>query len=296
MPKVDSVRTSGVIIKDWFSDDDDTLVDSQEDSQTTVKPSFKKIEFTKARNESVKSDKQADKPKMVTQKYEVDRKDWNVSTVERNGVTTVKTSAGYVWRSKITDLNNVSKDGSGSWISKRVNLIDPQGRLNGGYLRAYVRVIAGTDDEDSDSELLIPTQWSDESKNEKRAKRWREEFKWKRSLFEIDLTFGINGFDLEKGIEVMKDKVIQEHVYEEEVFLNNNIGKQSCDPVEMPSEAMEQGMDDHVPDEIDGSKCDHVPNHVSNLEVLVCKQVANHGGDELVDKGIPLKGKRVYAE
>nr|GEX23539.1 putative ribonuclease H-like domain-containing protein [Tanacetum cinerariifolium] len=64
MPKVDSVRTSGVIIKDWDSDDEDTLVDTQVDSQTTVKPSFKKIKFTKARNEFVKSDKQADKPKM----------------------------------------------------------------------------------------------------------------------------------------------------------------------------------------------------------------------------------------
>nr|GEU53326.1 ribonuclease H-like domain-containing protein [Tanacetum cinerariifolium] len=269
MPKVDYVRTSGVIIKDWFSDDEDTLVDSQEDSQTTVKPSFKKIELTKARNEYVKSDKQADKPKMVTQKDKVDRKDWNgnltqksrpfykstvlntmiskktvntvrvngvntagqtvVSIVEGNGVTAVKTSAGYVWRPKMTDLNNVFNDSSGSWISKRVNSIDPQGRLK-------------------------------------------------------------------KGIEVMKDKVIQEHVYEEEVLLNNNIGKQSGDLVEMPSEAMEQGMDDHVPDKIDGAKCDQVPNHVPNLEVLVCKQVANHDSDELVDKGRLLKRKRVYAE
>nr|GFB29981.1 hypothetical protein [Tanacetum cinerariifolium] len=75
MPKVNSVRTSGVIIKDWISDDEDTLVDTQVDSQTTVKPSFKKIEFTKAKNESVKSDKQADKPKMVTQNSKENRKD-----------------------------------------------------------------------------------------------------------------------------------------------------------------------------------------------------------------------------
>ncbi|GJT26055.1 retrovirus-related pol polyprotein from transposon TNT 1-94 [Tanacetum coccineum] len=80
------------------------------------------------------------------------------------------------------------------------------------------------------------------------AKRWREEFEWKRSLFEIDLMFGINAFDLYKGIESMKDNVSQVHVYEEEVPLNNNIGKQSGDLVEMPSEAMEWGMDDHVPD------------------------------------------------
>ncbi|GJZ80829.1 hypothetical protein Tco_0645823 [Tanacetum coccineum] len=97
----------------------------------------------------------------------------------------------------------------------------------------------------------------------------------------------------------MKDKVSQEHVCEEDVLLNNNIGKQSGDLVEMPSEAVEQGMDDHVPDEIDGAKCEQLPNHVvnkGNLEVLVCKQVANHVGDELVDKGRPLKRKRVYAE
>ncbi|GKA74138.1 hypothetical protein Tco_0780440 [Tanacetum coccineum] len=52
-----------------------------------------------------------------------------VSTVKGTRVTAVKASAGYVWRSKMTDLNNVSKDNSGSWVSKRVNYIDPQGRL-----------------------------------------------------------------------------------------------------------------------------------------------------------------------
>nr|GEX57422.1 ribonuclease H-like domain-containing protein [Tanacetum cinerariifolium] len=75
--KGDSVRTSRVIIEDWVSDDEDTLVDTQVDSQTTVKPSFIKIEFTKARNEFFKSHKQADKPKMVTQNSKADRKDWN---------------------------------------------------------------------------------------------------------------------------------------------------------------------------------------------------------------------------
>ncbi|GKE00749.1 hypothetical protein Tco_1388732 [Tanacetum coccineum] len=120
--------------------------------------------------------------------------------------------------------------------------------------------LTGMDDEGEVTELLIPTSWSDESKNEKRAKRWRKKFEWKRSLFEIDLTFGINAFDLDKGTESMKDKVSQEHVCEEEVPLNNNIGKQIGDIVEMPSETVEQGMDDHV------------------------------------DKGRPLKRKRVYAE
>ncbi|GJT04822.1 putative ribonuclease H-like domain-containing protein [Tanacetum coccineum] len=44
-----------------------------------------------------------------------------VSTVKRNGVTAVKASAGCVWRPKMIDLNNGSKDNSGSWISKRGN-------------------------------------------------------------------------------------------------------------------------------------------------------------------------------
>ncbi|GJS39746.1 putative ribonuclease H-like domain-containing protein [Tanacetum coccineum] len=54
-----------------------------------------------------------------------------VSIVKGNKVTTVKALAGCVWRPKMTDLNNGSKDNSRSFISKRVNYIDPQGRLNG---------------------------------------------------------------------------------------------------------------------------------------------------------------------
>nr|GEX32364.1 hypothetical protein [Tanacetum cinerariifolium] len=51
-------------------------------------------------------------------------------------------------------------------------------------------------------------------------------------------------------------------------------GKQSGDLVEMSSEAVEQGMGDHVPDEIDGAKNEQLPNHVvkkCNLGFLVCK-------------------------
>ncbi|GJR78831.1 putative ribonuclease H-like domain-containing protein [Tanacetum coccineum] len=44
-----------------------------------------------------------------------------VSTIKGNGVTAVKASAGCVWRPRKTDLNNGSKDNSGSWISKRGN-------------------------------------------------------------------------------------------------------------------------------------------------------------------------------
>ncbi|GJZ27450.1 hypothetical protein Tco_0571703 [Tanacetum coccineum] len=54
-----------------------------------------------------------------------------VSVVKENGVTAVKASAGCVWRPKMTDLNNVYKDNSGSSVSKRVNYIDSQDKLIG---------------------------------------------------------------------------------------------------------------------------------------------------------------------
>ncbi|GJT00353.1 hypothetical protein Tco_0821522 [Tanacetum coccineum] len=72
----------------------------------------------------------------------------------------------------------------------------------------------------------------------------------------------------------MKDKVSKEQVCEEE-------------------------MDDNVSDEIDGAKVEQVPNPVvknGSLEFLICKEVANHGVNELLDKRRPLKRKRVYAE
>ncbi|GJU46928.1 hypothetical protein Tco_1204194 [Tanacetum coccineum] len=202
MPRVESVRPSGVIIEDWVSDDDEDIFQSN-DLQATDKPSFKKIEFTNARNESVKP-KQAEKPRITTQNPKVDKRYWNgkmtqklglgfgftkkacfvcggyshlikdcdfhdkrmakksvlrnigkntgqkeirpvwnsaqkinhqnkfvpsavltrqtaVSAVKGNGVTTVKASAGCVWRPKMTDLNSVSKNNSGSWVSKRGN-------------------------------------------------------------------------------------------------------------------------------------------------------------------------------
>ncbi|GJR17061.1 hypothetical protein Tco_0965588 [Tanacetum coccineum] len=102
VPKDNSVRTNEVLIEDWVSDHEDIF--QSEDSQTTVKPSFKKIECTKAKNEPVKSDKQAVKSRMITQypKEKVNTVRVNgvntagqtvVSTVKGNGVTAVKASA-----------------------------------------------------------------------------------------------------------------------------------------------------------------------------------------------------------
>ncbi|GKE69854.1 hypothetical protein Tco_1527926, partial [Tanacetum coccineum] len=215
MPRVESVRPSGVIIEDWVSDDDEDIFQFN-DLQATDKSTFKKIKFTNARNESIKP-KQAEKHRITTQNPKERRlvkrservpvstakkrslrattststfrpvntvthtnrvnvsklktndfhkshspirrpfykstapntrisnekvntirvNDVNtagqiaVSAVKENGVTAVKASAGCVWRPKMTDLNNVYKDNSGSWVSKRVNYIDSQDRLNG---------------------------------------------------------------------------------------------------------------------------------------------------------------------
>ncbi|GJV43112.1 hypothetical protein Tco_1427648 [Tanacetum coccineum] len=83
MPRVESVRPSGVIIEDWVSDDEDIF--QSNDLQATYKPSFKRIEFTNARNESVKS-KQAEKPRIITQNPTVDRRDWNEKMTQKLGL------------------------------------------------------------------------------------------------------------------------------------------------------------------------------------------------------------------
>ncbi|GKB07242.1 ribonuclease H-like domain-containing protein [Tanacetum coccineum] len=83
MTRVESVRPSGVIIEDWVSDDEDIF--QSNDLQATEKPSFKRIEFTNARNEFVKP-KQADKPRIITQNPKVDRRDWNGQMTQKLGL------------------------------------------------------------------------------------------------------------------------------------------------------------------------------------------------------------------
>ncbi|GJZ41068.1 hypothetical protein Tco_0587954 [Tanacetum coccineum] len=79
-------KTSASTSKGEASVSDDEDIFQTVDLQTTVKPSFKKIKFNKARNESVKTDKQADKPKMVTQNPKVDRRDWNGKSTQKLGL------------------------------------------------------------------------------------------------------------------------------------------------------------------------------------------------------------------
>ncbi|GJW39308.1 hypothetical protein Tco_0065153 [Tanacetum coccineum] len=64
-------RAYGVIIEDWVSDDEDIF--QSNDLQAKDKPSFKRIEFTNARNESVKS-KQAEKARIIPQNPKEDRR------------------------------------------------------------------------------------------------------------------------------------------------------------------------------------------------------------------------------
>nr|GEW92467.1 hypothetical protein [Tanacetum cinerariifolium] len=66
----------------------------------------------------------------------------------------------------------------------------------------------------------------------------------------------------------------------------------------MPSEAVKQGMDDHVSNELDGVKCHthsiaNIGRKKGGLEFLVCKQAPKHGVEELVDRGRPMKRKKV---
>ncbi|GJT32536.1 ribonuclease H-like domain-containing protein [Tanacetum coccineum] len=80
---IESGRPSGVIIEDRVSDDEDIF--QSNDLQATDKPSLKRIEFTNARNESVKP-KQAEKPRITTQNPKVDRRDWNGQMTQKLGL------------------------------------------------------------------------------------------------------------------------------------------------------------------------------------------------------------------
>ncbi|GJY42209.1 ribonuclease H-like domain-containing protein [Tanacetum coccineum] len=109
MPRVKSDRPSRVIIEDWVWKN---TAKQPFINQQYLIPGFQRKKLIPVRVNGVNTTGQT-----------------AVSTVKGNGVTAVNASAGYVWRPKMTDLNNGFKDNSGSWISKRVNYIDPQGRL-----------------------------------------------------------------------------------------------------------------------------------------------------------------------
>ncbi|GKA39203.1 hypothetical protein Tco_0731754 [Tanacetum coccineum] len=98
--KTSASMLSGVIIKEWVSDDDEDIFQSN-NSQATNKPSFKRIEFTNARNESVKP-KQAEKPRIITQNPKVDKRDWNGKMTQKLGL-----GFGFTKKAFLTRLRRV---------------------------------------------------------------------------------------------------------------------------------------------------------------------------------------------
>ncbi|GJX47958.1 ribonuclease H-like domain-containing protein [Tanacetum coccineum] len=102
MPRVESVRPSGIFIKDWVSDDEDIF--QSDNLQATDKPSLKRIEFTNARNESVKP-KQAEKPRIITQNP---KKMAKKSVLKNMGKNTGQREIRPVWNS-VQRINHQNK-------------------------------------------------------------------------------------------------------------------------------------------------------------------------------------------
>nr|GEY90961.1 retrovirus-related Pol polyprotein from transposon TNT 1-94 [Tanacetum cinerariifolium] len=98
-PKED--RSSASRIEDWKTESDD-------DDVFTPEPIPAKIDFMKA-----------------------------VSVVNGNGVTAIKTSAGYVWRPRVNAIDQLSKDNR--WIYTQVDYVDLQGRLKESSTKPPVR-------------------------------------------------------------------------------------------------------------------------------------------------------------
>ncbi|GJW85533.1 putative ribonuclease H-like domain-containing protein, partial [Tanacetum coccineum] len=131
--RVESVRPSGVIIEDWVSDDDERMAKKsvlknmgKNTGQREIRPVWNNVQRINHQNKFVPS---AVLTRILNEKVNTVRvkgvntaRQTAVSTVKGNRVTAVKALAGCVWRPKITNLNNVSKDNSGSWVLKRGNL------------------------------------------------------------------------------------------------------------------------------------------------------------------------------
>nr|GEV42586.1 putative ribonuclease H-like domain-containing protein [Tanacetum cinerariifolium]GEV42589.1 putative ribonuclease H-like domain-containing protein [Tanacetum cinerariifolium] len=126
IPKDYSMRTSGVLIKDWRMSKKYVLNDMGKGTgQRVVRPIWNNTQKINHQNKFVPTAvlTRISKGKVNTVRVNgIDTaRQTAVSTVEGNGVTAVKASAGCVWKPKMTNLNNVSQDSSGSWTSKRGN-------------------------------------------------------------------------------------------------------------------------------------------------------------------------------
>ncbi|GJV53801.1 ribonuclease H-like domain-containing protein [Tanacetum coccineum] len=124
IPRVKSVRPSRVIIKDYVSDDDENIFQSN-DLQVTDKPSFKRIEFTNARNEYVKP-KQVENPRIITQNPKVDRRDWNGKMTQKLVLTRlgrVPVSAAKQSSPRATTLTSTFRPVNTATHTNRVNIL-----------------------------------------------------------------------------------------------------------------------------------------------------------------------------
>ncbi|GJX35773.1 putative reverse transcriptase, RNA-dependent DNA polymerase [Tanacetum coccineum] len=156
------VRPSAPIIEEWESDSDDDCV---------IRPSFeqnKPIVATKSGLMPVNAAKQSSpraaasistarhistvsiKPKVYTAKVNnvtIAGPEIVVSTAERKRENAVESSACWIWRPTGKVIDHISKD-SGSYMPKRFDYVDPQGRLkhmtrNMSYLTDYQDIDGG---------------------------------------------------------------------------------------------------------------------------------------------------------
>nr|GEY27446.1 hypothetical protein [Tanacetum cinerariifolium] len=122
-------NVSATIIKDWVSNSEDENEIETESKQ--IKPSFAKVKFVKP-TKHVKSPRKSVKKEENNRQTKYPRKNSQslrvASAVQGNGENVVKSSACWIWRPTGNVIDPISKD-SGSYMLKRFNYVDLQGRL-----------------------------------------------------------------------------------------------------------------------------------------------------------------------
>nr|GEX66133.1 retrovirus-related Pol polyprotein from transposon TNT 1-94 [Tanacetum cinerariifolium] len=126
-------NVSEPIIEDWVSDSEDENKIKTDSKQ--IKPSFAKEKLVKS-TEHVKSPRKSVKQKESNRQTRYPRKTSQsprvVSVVQGNMENDVKSSACWIWRPTGNVIDHISKD-SGSYMLKRFNYVDLQGRLKPTY-------------------------------------------------------------------------------------------------------------------------------------------------------------------
>ncbi|GJT81674.1 heat stress transcription factor B-4-like protein [Tanacetum coccineum] len=110
---------------------------------------------------------------------------------------------------------------SGAGVARQGRTIEGLGA--GGYLGDYVRVVGGTDDGDFDSDLLIPTPWSDESKNEKGSFHVPKQLNSGNGVQEVPV----------EGDEPRQPRVVREKTYVNTTPENKNLVDAEVEAIHM---------------------------------------------------------------